>query len=65
MAKRKNTTNPSASEPVYRIAHLFRDPVLRAVFAAAEKDDGAALALPKPTPRTLDGGAARRVLETA
>lgn len=64
MAKQNRTTNPSTSEPAFRISHLFRDPVLRAVFAAGERDSGAALVTSEPRPRVLDGGAAR-VLELA
>jgi hypothetical protein len=42
MADRDRTTTPSVSEPTFRVSHLFHDPVLRAVFAAGERDSGAA-----------------------
>jgi hypothetical protein len=59
MANRKRTTNHSVPEPTFRISHLFRDPVLRAVFAAGERDSGAAPVMSDPRPRSLNGGAAR------
>lgn len=65
MATRKHSTNPSSSEPVYRIAHLFRDPVLKSVFAAAERDNGAAFAVADPRPPVLTGGASVRIVEFA
>jgi hypothetical protein len=55
MADRNRTTNPSAPEQTFRISHLFRDPVLRAVFAAGERDSGAAPVTSNPRPRSLDG----------
>jgi hypothetical protein len=64
MANPDRTTNPSPSEPTFRISHLFRDPVLRALFAAGERDSGAAPVMSDPRPRSLDGGAAR-LLELA
>lgn len=64
MADQNRTTSPSTAEPMFRVSHLFRDPVLRAVFAAGERDNGAALVMSEPRPRVLDGGAAR-VLEHA
>jgi len=64
MAEQKYTPTPFAPEPLLRVSHLFRDPVLRAVFAAGERDDGPAPVLTTPRPHTLDGGAAR-VLELA
>jgi hypothetical protein len=66
MAKRDLLRIPSAPEQTFRIFHLFRDPVLRAVFAAGERDSGAAPVVSDPRPRSLDGGAARaRLLEHA
>ena len=45
---------------------LFRDPVLAAAFARAERDSGAAFAVPAPRSPVLAGGAAvARVLESA
>jgi hypothetical protein len=45
------------------LSHLFRDPFLRAAFA---EDDGLAPDLVAiDNPKTLDGGVAERVLETA
>ena len=64
MGIRDRTPTPLTPEPLFRVSHLFRDPVLRAVFAAGERDDGPAPVLTAPRPRTLDGGAAR-VLELA
>jgi hypothetical protein len=64
MANRNPTTKRSVPEPMFRVSHLFRDPVLRAIFAAGERDSGAAPVMSAPRPRTLDGGAAR-VLELA
>lgn len=62
----RNTITKRHSPASFRIAHLFRDPVLQRVFATAEKDPGTAPALPAPAPRTLDGGAAvARILEDA
>ncbi len=48
-----------------QFSHLFRDPHLKAVFAAAERDPGqepAAAVCKQPKPK-LSGGAARRVRE--
>jgi hypothetical protein len=64
MANRNRTTNRPVPEQTFRVSHLFRDPVLRAVFAAGERDSGAAPVMSAPRPRTLDGGAAR-ILEIA
>jgi hypothetical protein len=64
MANRNRTTNLSTPEPTFRVSHLFRDPVLRKVFAAGERDSGAAPVVSDPRPRSLDGGAAR-LLELA
>ncbi len=64
MANRNRTTTPAAPEPMFRVSHLFRDPVLRAVFAAGERDSGAAPVMSDPRRRSLDGGAVR-VLELA
>jgi hypothetical protein len=64
MARANRTTNPSAPEPTFRISHLFRDPILRAVFAAGERDSGAAPVMSDPRPCSFDGGAAR-LLELA
>jgi hypothetical protein len=46
------------------LSSLFRDPVLVAAFARAERDSGAAFAIPAPRAPVLSGGAAR-VLELA
>lgn len=44
---------------------MFRDPFLKAAFQAAE-DDGTASAFAETDhPRTIDGGAAERMTETA
>ena len=64
MVNRNRTTNRSIPEPMFRISHLFRDPVLPAVFAAGERDSGAAPAMSAPRPQSLDWGAVR-VLELA
>ena len=64
MANRNRTTAHLAPEPTFRVSHLFRDPVLRAVFDAVERDSGAAPVMNDPRPRSLDGGAAR-LLENA
>ncbi|MGO9392036.1 hypothetical protein [Rhodoblastus sp.] len=48
-----------------QISHLFCDPQLKAIFAAAERDQGqepAAAVRKQPKPK-LSGGAARRVRE--
>lgn len=48
------------------LSSLFRDPVLAAAFARAERDSGAAFAVPAPRSPVLVGGAAvARVLEPA
>ena len=64
MATIQNITPAAVREPAFRVAHLFRDPILRAVFAAAERDSGAAFVIAEPRPPVLAGGAAR-VLEDA
>ena len=54
MATSNNTT---------QLSSLFTDPVLRAAFAAAERDGTAPLAVTVDRPRILTGGATERVLE--
>lgn len=59
MATKQHTTKPLSS--------LFRDPVLRAAFKAAEDDGLTGGLVEADRPRRLDGGAAEsfRILETA
>jgi hypothetical protein len=67
-AKSKPTTKPTAFlNAVARIhlSHLFQDPFLRAAFAAAEDDGLAPSLVMVDRPRTLNGGAAERVLAMA
>jgi len=47
------------------IAHLFRDPALRAAFSRIERDAGGALVLPKRPEPVLTDGAAVRIPEHA
>lgn len=48
-----------------KLSSMFRDPFLKAAFQAAE-DDGTASAFAETDhPRTIDGGAAERMTETA
>ncbi|WP_160321828.1 hypothetical protein [Bradyrhizobium pachyrhizi] len=54
-------TNHSNTKP---LSQLFRDPFLRAAFAAAENDGLNGELVETDRPRTLDGGAAERILET-
>lgn len=56
--------NQSTTKP---LSSLFRDPVLRAAFKAAEDDGLSPSAVHVDLPRRLDGGAAEttRILETA
>lgn len=56
MAKAVHSTIP--------LSRLFRDPKLRAVFERAERDNGAAFAVPAPKKPVLNGGAVR-LLELA
>lgn len=65
MATAKHTPNLSAPEPCYRVSHLFRDPVLRAVFERAERDGGATFVIADPKPPVLTGGASVRIVEFA
>ncbi|MDR3425510.1 MAG: hypothetical protein P4M13_10650 [Alphaproteobacteria bacterium] len=46
-----------------QISHLFRDPQLKAIFAAAERDQGQepVTIVPKQPKPHLSGGAVRRV----
>ena len=39
------------------LSRLCRSPILRAFFERAEKEDGAAFAVPAPAPKILTGGA--------
>ena len=49
-----------------RLSHLFRDPVLRAAFARAEREDGAAFPVPVDPPKPIrPAGAARAIREAA
>jgi hypothetical protein len=48
-----------------QISSLFRNPALKAIFEKAERDNGAAFAIPAPKAPVLSGGAAVRVLEAA
>ena len=54
-------SKPDTTAP---LSSLFRDPVLAAAFARAERDSGAAFAVPAPKPPVLTGGA-DRALELA
>jgi len=54
-----------ASATALPISQLFRDPVLRRIFAAAERDLGAAPAIVEHGPRPRVDGDAIRVLELA
>jgi hypothetical protein len=64
-ADTKNSTKPTAFlNAVARVhlSHLFQDPFLRAAFKAAEDDGLAPLAMQVDHPKTLNGGAAERIL---
>jgi hypothetical protein len=47
------------------LSHLFKDPFLQAAFKAAEDDGLAPDLVAIDHPKTLDGGVAERILETA
>lgn len=40
------------------LSSMFSDPMVRAAFQSAERDNGAAFAIPAPKPPVLAGGAA-------
>lgn len=62
MASRTYTTNPSSSTKV-RLSSLFTDPALKRFFERGERDNGAAFAVPAPTPKPapIVGGAVREM----
>jgi hypothetical protein len=64
-ADTKHTTPTAFLNAVARVhlSHLFQDPFLRAAFKAAEDDGLAPDFVEIGNPKTLDGGAAERVLE--
>ena len=62
MAKRKHITPTSASEPLFRIAHLFQDQVLEKAFTAAESLDALAVAKTEHLGDRSPIALARRVL---
>ena len=67
-ANPNNTTKPTAFlNAVARIhlSHLFNDPYVAAAFKAAEDDGLAPSHVTVDRPRTLNGGAAERVLAMA
>lgn len=48
-----------ASAPALPLSRLFRDPMLREIFAKAERDNGAPFLVPVDPPKpVLSGGAA-------
>jgi hypothetical protein len=49
--------DPIISGPV-RLSSLFTDPLIRDAFRRAERDAGAAFAVPAPSPHLIPGGAA-------
>ena len=55
--------NPTvrASATGLPISSLIRDPVVRAAFQRAERDNGQAFAIPMPRSPVLAGGAAKRL----
>jgi hypothetical protein len=52
----------AVSIPTTKLSDLFTDPTVRAAFQRAERDYGAAFAIPNVPPRVLDGGAVESVL---
>ena len=65
MANRAHTTNPSRRLDGERLSSLFRDPVLRRIFAASERDDGANMVEIDRAPKPRLDADAVRVLEFA
>ena len=61
-AVRSNSTPvPAMGMGSFPLSSLFRDPAVREAFRRAERDDGAALAGPSPSPRPrLSGGQLRQ-----
>jgi hypothetical protein len=53
------------SKSITKLSAMFRDPYLRAAFKAGEDDGLAPAFVETDHPRTLDGGAAERMTETA
>ena len=55
--------NPTvrASAPALPISSLIRDPIVRAAFLRAERDNGQAFTIPTPRAPVLSGGAAKRL----
>ncbi|SEL38908.1 hypothetical protein SAMN04515666_103600 [Bosea lupini] len=62
--ERNSTPAPSNGTGFSPLSSLFRDPALRRAFERAERDDGAAFAVPAPKPAPISGGALK-VLEDA
>ena len=66
MAASQNSIPAPASGREFRpLSSLFSDPVVRRAFERSERDDGAAFAVPSPSPRPLLDGALLRQQEMA
>lgn len=64
-ARSNSTPVPAVGMGSFPLSSLFRDPAVREAFKRAERDDGAAFAVPSPCPRPLLGGALLRQREMA
>lgn len=64
-ASQNSIPAPASGREFLPLSSLFRDPAVRLAFQRAEREDGAAFAVPSPSPRPLLDGALLRQLEMA